>query len=307
MVAIKKSWLLFILLIMNIASLVANKSFSYPTSSPSSSSYSRSTSYSNPASFGTSYRLYYHNQQPSKPISSESLYTLLFVILLFLLLLFLVWLLYHFLYKEKKVEQTQGNKDHVYKDYEKVAAWFQDIRSQEFYEKKYLDQLITYLKPDATILDLGCGMGKPITQYCIEKKYTVTGVDGSEKLIRQAQHLFPQSNFIIADMRTLHFSQKFDAIILWHSFFHLSQQDQRKMFLFFKNHLKPDGILLFTSGPYEDERWSDNVGIMMYHASLSALEYKNLLTQHHFELLLHVVEDKDCGDATVWMAQYKEK
>lgn len=75
------------------------------------------------------------------------------------------------------------------------------------------------------------------------------------------------------------------------------------MFAIFTEHLQPQGILLFTTGHEAGEVWSDNGGENLYHASLSSDEYKALLKQHGFELLLHTVEDKDCGGATVWMAK----
>jgi len=75
-------------------------------------------------------------------------------------------------------------------------------------------------------------------------------------------------------------------VIAWHSFFHLSQSDQRAMFKTFANHLNNGGILLFTAGPDAGEIWSDNGGENLYHASLSPDEYKALLKQHNFTLLI---------------------
>ncbi|MBP6869755.1 class I SAM-dependent methyltransferase [Candidatus Babeliales bacterium] len=306
MITIKKSWILLIILAINLTPLLASKSFSYPSSSgrPSSSSYSSGSS--SHVAYRPYYNPYYQQSHNTPPLSSEAIYTFLLILLIILLVMFFVWLLYTFFFEEKKQKPIRGNKNHAYHDYEKVAEWFQDVRSQEFYEKKYLDQVLEHLASDATILDLGSGMGKPVTEYFIKKGLTVTAVDGSQKLIRRAQHLFPQTNFIIGDMRTLQLHQKFDAIILWHSLFHLPHKDQIAMFAFFKNHLNTNGILLFTSGPYKDERWNDNGGILMYHASFSATEYKKLLKQYGFELLLHVIEDQDCGGATVWMARFKK-
>jgi len=104
-------------------------------------------------------------------------------------------------------------------------------------------------------------------------------------------------------MRNINLNQKFDAIILWHSLFHLPVKDQSAMFSIFKEHLNDRGMLLFTTGHDVGEVWSDNGGENLYHASLSLEEYKSLLKQHGFELLLHVLQDSACGDATVWMAQ----
>lgn len=194
-------------------------------------------------------------------------------------------------------------KDNVYKIYDKITGWFDKHRSRELFEKPWLDKAISYLKPGAHILDLGCGMGEPIARYFIEQGFGVTGIDGSQKQIDLAKTRLSKGRFMVADMRGLNLGEKFDLVIAWHSFFHLSQNDQRAMFKTFANHLNNDGILLFTSGPDAGEVWGENGGENLYHASLSPSEYKELLSDHGFSLLDHKIEDHTCGDATIWMAQ----
>ena len=198
---------------------------------------------------------------------------------------------------------NMADKNNVYKDYEKIADWFDKHRSCKFFEKPYLDKVISYLKPGATILDLGCGMGEPIAQYLIQQGFQLVGIDGSSKLLACAQQRFPSATWIVEDMRNLKLDRKFDCIIVWHSLFHLPADDQRKMFQVFADHLNHNGMLLFTSGHEAGEIWSDNGGESLYHASLSADEYEKLLKQHGFELLLHNMQDKNCGGATVWIAR----
>lgn len=165
-------------------------------------------------------------------------------------------------------------KDSVYQSYDKISKWYDEHRSRDLFEKTWLDVTISYLTSGAKILDLGCGMGEPISRYFIEKGFCLTGVDGSKKLLDLAIQRFPQANFICADMREIKLNQKFDLIITWHSFFHLTQDNQRLMFRTFSDHLNIDGILLFTTGPAAGEIWSDNGGESLYHASLSPTEYK---------------------------------
>ena len=71
----------------------------------------------------------------------------------------------------------------------------------------------------------------------------------------------------------------------------------------FEKHIKPGGILAFTSGPKEYEFWSDNGGEMLYHASLNVSEYQSLLAKHYFDVLCYEVKDPNCGDATIWIAR----
>lgn len=198
------------------------------------------------------------------------------------------------------------NKNKVYESYEKIAKWFDEHRSRELFEKHYLDMAMSYLSTGAKILDLGCGMGEPIAKYFIDNGYDLTGVDGSQKLINFAKTRFPENKFIVGDMRELDLKEKYDCIIAWHSFFHLPQDDQRKMFQIFKSYMNQNGVLLFTSGASAGEVWGDNGGENLYHASLSIEEYQELLVSNGFELITNKIEDENCGGATVWFAKLND-
>jgi cyclopropane fatty-acyl-phospholipid synthase-like methyltransferase len=97
--------------------------------------------------------------------------------------------------------------------------------------------------------------------------------------------------------------RRFDAIIAWDSFFHLSQDEQRAMFPVFQRHIAPNGILLFTSGPRADEHVGTMYGEELLHASLSPDEYRALLARSGFRVLHFAPEDPKCGGHTVWLAQ----
>lgn len=196
-----------------------------------------------------------------------------------------------------------SNKDKVYESYDKIVDWYDGARSRELFEKPYLDLCLAEIKSEAKILDLGCGTGDPIGRYYIEKNYSYTGVDASKNMIALARSRFPQAKFVICDMRELDLKEKYDLVIAWHSFFHLPQDDQRKMFKTFENHIEDNGVLMFTSDAYAGEIWGDNGGENLYHASLSAEEYKKLLKEHHFKVIIHKVEDENCGDATIWVCK----
>ncbi len=199
-----------------------------------------------------------------------------------------------------------NDKDSVCKAYEKIADWMDEHRRRDLFEKAWLDKAIALLPKESRVLDLGCGTGEPMGQYFIDAGFQVTGVDGSNKMLEIAKSRCPKIGFILSDMRTINLHEKFDCIIAWHSFFHLSQDDQRKMFKTFASHLNPSGVLLYTSGPEAGEVWSDNGGENLYHASLSPDEYKALLKQHGFTLVEYKISDPECGDATVWLARIEQ-
>ncbi|MFF5382453.1 class I SAM-dependent methyltransferase [Pedobacter suwonensis] len=201
----------------------------------------------------------------------------------------------------------KGECKNVYKVYNKIGSWFAENRAADLVEKAYLNDILEHLPAGAKVLDLGCGDGKPILEYFIKHGINVLGVDASTQMIELAKANFPTTGFLLKDMRELDLEEEFDAIIAWHSFFHLPAGDQPNMFAIFKRHLKPNGILLFTSGTERGEVWSMNGGENLFHASLATAEYQTLLLENEFKVLRHKINDPDCGGANVWMAQYKPR
>lgn len=197
-----------------------------------------------------------------------------------------------------------AERKNVYKVYDKIADWYSKNRSYSVGEKNYLDELMQFLPPEAEVLDLGCGNGKPIMEYLIQSGLKVTGVDASDKMLELARASFPLENFILEDMRKLQLGRKFNAIIAWHSFFHLPAADQPDMFRVFADHLHDKGVLLITSGTENGEAWGCIGGEDLFHASLDTSKYESLLLRNNFKVLKHQVNDQSCGGANVWMAQY---
>ncbi|MXV17217.1 class I SAM-dependent DNA methyltransferase [Hufsiella ginkgonis] len=189
--------------------------------------------------------------------------------------------------------------------YDVIAEWFSENRSKCLMEQPYLDLVIAATGGNGTVLDLGCGTGEPMMAYLFQQGISATGVDASQRMLEIAASKFPAAEFICQDMRNLSLNRKFGAVIAWHSFFHLSQEDQPGMFRIVKKHLAPNGIFLFTSGNEAGEVWAVNGGEHIFHASLDAGKYRELLTENGYELLLHVTDDPFCGGATVWMAKLK--
>lgn len=189
--------------------------------------------------------------------------------------------------------------------YEENAAAWDRQRGRDLIERAWLDRLLALLAPSPRVLDIGCGMGEPIARYLIDRGARVTGVDSSRSLIALCRERFPTHRWLVGDMRALALGERFDAVLAWHSLFHLSQEDQRPMFARFAAHAAPGAALMFTSGPERGEaigRWQ---GEPLYHASLDGADYAELLEKNGFSLVEHRVRDGDCGDATVWLARFE--
>lgn len=199
---------------------------------------------------------------------------------------------------------TKRNKDNVYQVYDEIIDWFDNARTKDLtMEKFYLNFIQKYLPLKSKILDVGCGTGVPIAKFLINSGYIMTGIDVSKKMIDLCKQRFPKEKWLLADMRILDLNEKFDAVIAWQSFFHLSHEDQRSTLKSLGSYVEQNGLFIFTSGPEYGEVWSDNGGHELYHASLSTEEYRQILIDNNFKILVHKIRDPECGEATVWVAQ----
>ena len=187
--------------------------------------------------------------------------------------------------------------------YEDNAAAWDRQRGRDLFEKAWLDRFLGLLPPGPSVLDIGCGMGEPIARYLIERGARVTGLDSSPSLIALARERFPEHEWLVADMRALDLGRRFDGVLAWHSFFHLSPEDQEPMFPRFAAHARRGAALMFTSGWDRGDaigRWQ---GEPLYHGSLATAEYQSLLEMNGLVVVDHRVSDPECGHATIWLAQ----
>ena len=161
--------------------------------------------------------------------------------------------------------------DDILPTYNAVATEWDVQRSQALFERKWLNRMLN-LASGKTVLDIGCGAGRPIARYLCEKGAVVTGLDGAPGMLNLFQTNLPEARAILADMRGLDLGETFDALLAWNSFFHLAPDDQRAMFAVFARHANPGAALMFTSGPEKGERIGKVAGQSVYHASLDPSE-----------------------------------
>ena len=183
-------------------------------------------------------------------------------------------------------------------------AWDADRRAAVWNDRPWHDRFIAALPRPANVLDLGCGSGSPVARHMVQSGLGVTGVESSPTLISLCRKRLPDQKWLVQDMRLLRLSRQFDGVLAWDSFFHLEPGDQRRMFDVFARHATPSAILMFNSGPAHGEALGEYRGDPLYHASLSADEYRDLLRGIRFEVITHAVEDWQTGGGrTVWLAR----
>jgi SAM-dependent methyltransferase len=189
--------------------------------------------------------------------------------------------------------------------YDRNAEFWDEERTRKLLERAWLDKFLALLPAGGSIFDIGCGAAEPIARYIIEAGYVLTGADASPRMIDMCRRRFPNHRWFVADMRTLSLNRRFDGLLAWDSFFHLTPDDQRRMFPIFLAHAASRAALLFTSGPAHGEAVGTYRGEPLYHGSLDEAEYRMLLDNNGFEVVTHAAEDPRCGDHTVWLARLR--
>ncbi|KXN92690.1 Malonyl-[acyl-carrier protein] O-methyltransferase, partial [Leucoagaricus sp. SymC.cos] len=145
----------------------------------------------------------------------------------------------------------------------KYAGW-QASRGVPQSISNHLTRLFNYLKPNASILELGCGPGIPYTQLLVdnELELSITAVDISASQISLAKEKINSSRveFVHSDMTRLDYPEaRFDAVVAFYSFFHIPKEEQGPMVKKITKWLKPGGVLLVNMNDKEGDvfmyRW----------------------------------------------------
>ena len=201
---------------------------------------------------------------------------------------------------------SKAHADNILSLYERHAHTWAKRRAKWLLDKTWFDDFIIHLSGEpheCTVLDLGCGTGEPIAAYLMQNGCKITGVDGAATMISIARSAYPDQEWINADMRNLPTFEPFYGVIAWHSFFHLTPEDQRPMFETFARLCRPLAPLMFTSGTGLGEVIGEFEGEPLYHGSLAPEEYRSLLDENGFDVLKHDEEDPNCGGSTIWLAR----
>lgn len=125
--------------------------------------------------------------------------------------------------------------------------------------------LLPELAERSAILDLCCGTGCTVARL-EEKSYRVTGLDGSERMLGFAKGRAPGSRFVLADARSFHLPQEFDAALsTFDSLNHLmTLMELEAVMTNVHRALKPAGLFLFDMNMESGflNHWTDYFSIV---------------------------------------------
>lgn len=111
---------------------------------------------------------------------------------------------------------------------------------------EWVHRLIARLPARATVLDVGCGPGLPVTAMLADAGHLVTGVDVSPRQIELARVAVPAAAFIASDVRDLEWSVSLDAVVVLYAISHLPRGEHCDLLRTIRRWLRPGGWLLIN-------------------------------------------------------------
>jgi 2-polyprenyl-3-methyl-5-hydroxy-6-metoxy-1,4-benzoquinol methylase len=175
--------------------------------------------------------------------------------------------------------------------YEAIAGSFVRARTPSI-GPKVVRAWAKRLNPGASILDIGCGYGIPISETLLQEGFHVYGVDASKSLLAEFGRRFPgvpvECN-TVEDSRF--FDRTFDAVVAWGLFFLLAPDTQRILIAKVARALNSGGHFLFTS-PREICSWEDGM-TGLPSISLGQEVYDKELSANGLTLVGNDVDDGD--------------
>lgn len=140
------------------------------------------------------------------------------------------------------------------------------------------------LPPNATVLDVGCGIGLPITKALADEGLAVYGIDASPSMVQIFKQNFPDIPVACeAAEESSFFNRQFDAIIAWGLMFLLPAEKQELVIQKMAHALCVGGRLLFTA-PSQRMKWKDAI-TEIESVSLGTERYNELLTASGLSLI----------------------
>ena len=180
------------------------------------------------------------------------------------------------------------NKDKI-----KTVAEAYNCIADRYYQNRdrfiNVDELKEYarlLPPKARLLDAGCGAGRPVCKYLVERGHHVTGIDISPKMLAMARRNVPAAEFILMDMTELAFrDSSFDGISAFYSIIHIPREMHPGIFSDFHRLLKPDGIMLVSLGSTDWEGTENFHGKKMFWSHYAPERSYEIIAETGFNII----------------------
>jgi ubiquinone/menaquinone biosynthesis C-methylase UbiE len=188
----------------------------------------------------------------------------------------------------------------VEEGYDKMGETYHNFRDNEKF-KFELEQFSELLPPSGQVLDAGCGVGRPTSEFLVKEGFKVTGIDISNRMIDLAKENVPQAKFYKKNILTLDFpDDSFDGIICVYTLWHIPRNDHITIIQNFHRMLKDNGILVLNTGIYESDGISQFFGEPMLWSTNNPKKTLEAVKDLGFEIIFEGVL-KLGGERQYWI------
>ncbi|MCP9929230.1 class I SAM-dependent methyltransferase [Cyanobium sp. AMD-g] len=140
-----------------------------------------------------------------------------------------------------------------------VKDWDSARESLLPYEVPFLERLTQQLPKPAKVLDLGCGTGRPVAEFLLQKGMAVTGIDQAENLLALAKERFPAGRWRQAEMETFEPDETYDGAVIWDSLFHIPREHHEPILSRVLGSLRQGSRLILTVGGSDHPPFTDTM------------------------------------------------
>lgn len=155
-----------------------------------------------------------------------------------------------------------------------------------FKNETEIQEFISYLPENGTILDIGCGGGIPVLRTLVDAGYDAKGIDFSQSMLDLAKKNVPEAELILGDITKTNFeSESLDGIISTYAFIHIFRTQHPLLYTKVFRWLKPGGIMLVSTAVTEWEEVNDYFGVPMAWSHPASRESLQLVNNAGFKVI----------------------
>lgn len=178
----------------------------------------------------------------------------------------------------------------IRKGYDIIASRY-ILERDQFKNDQYLEKLDALLKPGSSILDLGCGAGKPVDKFLVDRGHQVMGIDISSKMIELAKIHVPEAKYLVRDISELKREEyRVDAVVSFYTIIHIPKENHRELFTKINSFLPEGWLILVTMGKEENEEIGDFYGVEMYWSHYGPEQNREIIEEAGFEVIIDEID-----------------
>ena len=151
---------------------------------------------------------------------------------------------------------AQTSAEVGFETFEKLGIDYEHAYGNNPLKKACIERTISLLSDsdgkDHTVLDVGCGTGKPVSEMLATAGLKVTGIDISPEMIKHAQSRI-EGDFIVADLLGYKPETLYDAVVISFSLLQLTAYSEfYDLMIAYANAVRPGGYLVIGTMPADN-------------------------------------------------------